>query len=220
MLSLPLGLVVSGCFPHLLFDLLVLLQLDALHVFSIGPPIVKDHLLAFVLPPESVRTLLLCGLFLEKSLDEIFFVFGGIEALLDLPLIDHLLPIPPFSLFRCKLVVVLGLFDLVHCSGVGKVLDLARWYSLLLLLALDCFFDWYLLFYALSRHIFIELVDTSVHICRMVFHLFHQFVLIQLYLTVLKIELSINLLSSNFTILLPILAALCFPVLHELFVFL
>jgi hypothetical protein len=168
MLCLSSRLIFIGHLPHLFLNLFVLLNLLSLHFISLATPVVEYDFPAFALSPVGVGCLLLGSLLLEESLDEVLLILGRIEALLNFPLVNQLLPISSFSLLCSKLIVILSLFDLVHSGGVREVLNLSRWNAFFLLLPLDGLFNRDVLLDTLPRHVFVELIDSLIHVRRVI----------------------------------------------------
>jgi hypothetical protein len=118
--------------------------------------------------------------------------------------------------FARKLVVVLGLFDLIHSSSVREVLNLTWRNSFLLFLSFDCFLDCYVFFYSKFSKIFLKLFDAVDHVSRVENQLTIQHVLINLYFSINKVLLKLDFGCSSLSVLSPILLAGSHPVVHKL----
>jgi len=137
---------------------------------------------------------------------------------LDLPLVDQHFSISPLPLLACELVIVLGFLNLIHGGSVGEVLDLARWDPFLLLLPLNSLLDGDILLNTKLLHIFLEVFVALDHLHGVLVELLVQLILENLNLSIFKVHLSCDLFGPCLSILLPVLLALLFPLLHELLV--
>jgi hypothetical protein len=162
----------SFCFfLHSLGNHNVPLDLLLLDLFGLSYFVLNLDFPTLIVSPSDVCLLLLFMLFLQELLDQLLFSLLLIKRLLDLSLVDHHLAVSPFSLFASELVVVLGLFDLVHGCSVREVLELTRWNSFLLfltrhsLLYCDVFLDSEL------SQVFLELFNSLDHVVGVVYKL-------------------------------------------------
>ena len=108
--------------------------------------IVINNFLAILISPIEIGLILFFSLFLEELLNSSFFQFLCIESLLNLKLVDLHFSVSSFSFFSCELIIILCFFNLVHCSCIREVLNLARWNTFLFFLSFDCILDAYTLF--------------------------------------------------------------------------
>jgi hypothetical protein len=76
-------------------------------------------------------------LLLEKAFQHHIFTLGQVQLFLCVSLVDHELSSPAFALLASEIGCLFRFLDLVHGRGIGEILDLARWDSLLLLHALN-----------------------------------------------------------------------------------
>ena len=124
------------------------------------------------------------------------------------------------TFFASEITLFFGFLDFVHSCREAKVLDLPRWNTLFLFLALDCIIDVDVSLDTQLLQVFIELTDSIGHFSCGLLEFLRQFRLIQVDLTVFKVFLARNIRSSDFLICLPIFSALLLPFSHELLVFL
>ena len=220
MLSLSLWFEFISSLAHFNFDFLVLFLLHLLLFLSFGSSVLKHNIAALLLPPVGVSSLLFACLLFKQSLYQVFFVLGCIKSLLYLPLINQLLSISSFPLLGRELIVVFGFLDFVHRGCIREILNLSRRNAFLFLLPLNGFLNGDVLFDSLPGHVLLELINALVHIRGVLDHGPSQLVLVQLDLPVLEVELPFDLLGPDLPVVLPVLASVCLPVLHELLVLL
>lgn len=203
-----------------MFDLCGFLLFLGLTVFGLTHP--KIGLNGFALSGSfSVeRLLLLLALLGQQLLQNQLLLLLRVKHFLYLLLVDLKLAITAFAFFSSKLVVDFGVLNLVHGGRIRKVLDLTWRDAFLLLLPLDCIFDGDVLFDSQFPHVLMELQNAHLHILGVITHLFTQLVLVDLYLSILKVLASGNFIGSSLLVDLPVLVASLVPLLHELFVLL
>ena len=168
-----LSLSLSGWFSIVSFFFhsplkLLSLQLSiSICITSLLLSVTIDNFLTVLISPVDICLILLFCLVLKELLDTCFLQLFGIESFLDFKLINFHFPVSSFSFLTCKLIIILGFFDFIHCSGVREVLDLSRRNAFLFFLSLYGVLDTDTFFNTKFSHIFMELVNT-IHLLRLV----------------------------------------------------
>ena len=130
-------------------------------------------------------------------------------------LIHSHFPSPTVPLFPSKIAILLCFFNLVHRSSVGEILDLAWWYPLLLLHALDCIGHADVLLNTKFLEILLEIGDAVAHLISCLVQFGVYFALVDVNLAIFEIFYFFNGLGSTFLVEIPLLVSFLHPFFHE-----
>lgn len=118
-------------------------------------------------------------------------------------------------LFASKIAILLSFFDLIHRSSVGEILNLAWWYTLLLLHALDCIGHADVLLDPKFLEILLEIRDAVAHLISCLVQFSVEFVFVDVNLAIFKIFYLFDSLGSTFLVKIPLLLSFLHPFFHK-----
>lgn len=113
--------------------------------------------------PLYVCKLLFFILLLKKLLNQLFLVLFLIKIVLSSCLINYQFSSSTFSFLRSEILQIFTFFYFIHCSGIGKVLNLPRRNTFLFFHSFQCVFNIRIFFYSKFLKILFEFINTTNH---------------------------------------------------------